>query len=174
MAGLNQKRRLFLSTTRFQDAGGPNGSGGEPTRRLPRVSPLIMKIITIIKIIETNGRLVSIILNHTLRPPLCGIQLQSCIHLTQEIARGRRGVNTEIDTQSNSRQRMWKLTCETLHESVSKLSRMAFCRVTPVKHKHMLFPPACSSPLITEDLQGSWPGRYMRNCLYLTTVCPVP
>ncbi len=23
---------------------------------------------------------------------------------------------------------------------------------TPIKHKHMLFPPACSSPLITEDL----------------------
>ncbi len=70
MAGWNQKRRLFLSTTRFQDAGGPNGSGGEPTHRLQRVSPLIMKIITIIKIIETNGRLVSIILNHTLRHPL--------------------------------------------------------------------------------------------------------
>jgi hypothetical protein len=66
MAGSNQKRRLFLSTTRFQDAGGPNGNY---TRRLQRVSPFIMKIITIIKIIETNGRLVSIILNHTLRPP---------------------------------------------------------------------------------------------------------
>ncbi len=26
----------------------------------------------------------------------------------------------------------------------------------------MLFPPACSSPFITEDLPGSWPGRYMR------------
>jgi hypothetical protein len=33
---------------------------------------------------------------------------------------------------------------------------------TPVKHKHMLFPPACSSPLIAEDLPGSWPGRYMK------------
>jgi hypothetical protein len=33
---------------------------------------------------------------------------------------------------------------------------------TPVKHKHMLFPPACSSPLITEDLPGSRPGRYTR------------
>jgi hypothetical protein len=32
----------------------------------------------------------------------------------------------------------------------------------PVKHKHVLFPPACSSPLITEALPGSWPGRYMR------------
>ncbi len=27
---------------------------------------------------------------------------------------------------------------------------------TPVKHKHMLFPPACSSPLITETMPGSW------------------
>jgi hypothetical protein len=25
----------------------------------------------------------------------------------------------------------------------------------------MLFPPACSSPLITEDLPGSWAGQYM-------------
>jgi hypothetical protein len=25
---------------------------------------------------------------------------------------------------------------------------------TPVRHKHMLFPPACISPLITEDLPG--------------------
>jgi hypothetical protein len=83
MAGLNQKRRLFLSTTRFQDAGGPNGSGEELyTAITASPHPLIMKIITIIKIIETNGRLVSIILNHTLRHPLCGIQLQSCIHLT--------------------------------------------------------------------------------------------
>jgi hypothetical protein len=32
---------------------------------------------------------------------------------------------------------------------------------SPVKHKHMLFPPACSSLLITEDLWDSWPGRYM-------------
>ncbi len=44
----------------------------------------------------------------------------------------------------------------------------------------MLFPPAWSSPLITEDLPGSWPGWYMRtdspllNSLYSTTVCPVP
>ncbi len=27
---------------------------------------------------------------------------------------------------------------------------------TPVKHKHILFPPACSSPLITKALPGSW------------------
>jgi hypothetical protein len=40
---------------------------------------------------------------------------------------------------------------------------------TPVKHKHMLLPPACSSPLITEDLPGSWPGQYMRNEQPLTT-----
>ncbi len=32
---------------------------------------------------------------------------------------------------------------------------------TPVEHKNMLFPPACSSPLITEDRPGSWPGQYM-------------
>ncbi len=33
---------------------------------------------------------------------------------------------------------------------------------TPVKYKNMLFPSACSSPLVTEDLSGIWPGRYMR------------
>ncbi len=33
---------------------------------------------------------------------------------------------------------------------------------TPVKHKHILFLSACSSPLITEALPGSWPGQYMR------------
>jgi hypothetical protein len=33
---------------------------------------------------------------------------------------------------------------------------------TPVKHKHMLFHTASSSQLITEDLPGSWQGRYMR------------
>jgi len=53
-------------------------------------------------------------------------------------------------------------------------------KCTPVKHKHMLLPSACSSPLITEDLPGSWPGQYMRmdspqqHSLYCTTVCPVP
>jgi hypothetical protein len=42
-----------------------------------------------------------------------------------------------------------------------------------------LFPPACSSPLITETLPGSWPGRYMRmdwtapNST-VCTVCTVP
>ena len=33
---------------------------------------------------------------------------------------------------------------------------------TPVKHKQILFPPACSSPLITKALPGSWLGRYKR------------
>jgi hypothetical protein len=50
---------------------------------------------------------------------------------------------------------------------------------TPVKHKQMLFPPACSSPLITEDLLGSWAGRYIRmgmdspeqHSLYSSTAC---
>jgi hypothetical protein len=59
---------------------------------------------------------------------------------------------------------------------LSKLSRVAFWgghRSTPVKYKHMLFPPACSSPLITEDLPGSWPGRYMRIDIK-NTVCMVP
>jgi hypothetical protein len=45
------------------------------------------------------------------------------------------------------------------------LFRVAFWGVhkcTPVKYKHMIFPPACSSPHIIKDLLGSWPGRYMR------------
>ncbi len=51
------------------------------------------------------------------------------------------------------------------------LSRVAFWvggrggggnKSTPVKHKHVLLPPACSSLLLTEALPGSWPGRYMR------------
>ncbi len=47
---------------------------------------------------------------------------------------------------------------------------------TPVKYKHMLFPPVCSSPLITEDLLGSWQGLYMRmdSPLKYKTVCTVP
>jgi len=36
---------------------------------------------------------------------------------------------------------------------------------TPVKHKHVLFPPACNSPLITEDL----PGMPCRWCLLSIT-----
>ncbi len=35
-------------------------------------------------------------------------------------------------------------------------------KCSPVKHKHMLLPPACSFPLIIEDLPGSRPDRYMR------------
>ncbi len=34
---------------------------------------------------------------------------------------------------------------------------------TPAKHRHLLFPPSTQlppPPLITEDLPGSWPGRY--------------
>jgi hypothetical protein len=33
---------------------------------------------------------------------------------------------------------------------------------TPVKNKHILFPPGCSYPLINEALPGSWLVRYMR------------
>jgi hypothetical protein len=51
-------------------------------------------------------------------------------------------------------------------ESVRMLSRVAFWgghKSIPVKHnKLVLFPPACSFPLITEALSGIWPGRYMR------------
>ncbi len=36
----------------------------------------------------------------------------------------------------------------TYDENVRKLSRVP----STIKHKHMLFPPACSSPLITKDL----------------------
>ncbi len=36
------------------------------------------------------------------------------------------------------------------------------CKSTPSKHKLFLFPPACSSQLITEDLPGSLAGWYMR------------
>ncbi len=47
------------------------------------------------------------------------------------------------------------------------LSRVAFWeghKSTLFKHKHMLFPTACTYPLtcITEDLLGRWPLRYMR------------
>ncbi len=35
-------------------------------------------------------------------------------------------------------------------------------------------PPACSSPLINEELQGSRPGRYMRMGSSNNTVCAVP
>jgi hypothetical protein len=51
------------------------------------------------------------------------------------------------------------------HEDVHKLAWVALWgghKSTPVKHKHMLFSPACSCPLIIEDLLGSWPGQYMR------------
>jgi hypothetical protein len=41
---------------------------------------------------------------------------------------------------------------------------------SPVKHKHMLFPPACSSPLITEDQPGSWPGWYIGQALTIQYV----
>ncbi len=34
---------------------------------------------------------------------------------------------------------------------------------TPVRHKHMLSPPACSSPLIIEDLPGQATGRARPN-----------
>jgi hypothetical protein len=34
------------------------------------------------------------------------------------------------------------------------------CKSTPVKHKHILLPPACNYPLLTEALHGSWPGRF--------------
>jgi hypothetical protein len=45
---------------------------------------------------------------------------------------------------------------------------------TSVKHIHMLFPPACSFPLITEDLPGCWPGRYMGMDSPNNTVWTVP
>ncbi len=41
-----------------------------------------------------------------------------------------------------------------------------------VKHKHMLFPPSLQLPTymyITEDLPGSWLGRYMKMDKPLTT-----
>ncbi len=51
---------------------------------------------------------------------------------------------------------------DTNHESVRLLSRAAFWgggghKSAPVTHKHMLCPPAFSSPLVNEDLLG--PGR---------------
>ncbi len=45
----------------------------------------------------------------------------------------------------------------------------------PVKHKHMQFPPACSSPLITEDLLGSSGWASTWECTApKKTVCTVP
>ncbi len=64
-----------------------------------------------------------------------------------------------------------------MQESVHKLSRVAFWghTSTPVKHKHMLFPPACSSSLINEDLPSSWPGQYMKtDSPEQCTVCTAP
>jgi hypothetical protein len=52
-------------------------------------------------------------------------------------------------------------------ESVRKLSTsglLANHKSTSVKHKHRLFPTACSSTLITEALPGSWLDRHMRTC----------
>ncbi len=87
-------------------------------------------------------------------------------------------MNTEIDTLSNSRQRILKFRRETSMEYESRECMQAVQggllgghKSTPVKHKHMLFSPACSSPLITEDLAGSWPGQYMRMD---NIVCTVP
>jgi hypothetical protein len=51
---------------------------------------------------------------------------------------------------------------ESVYASCPGRGRLGDPESTPVKHKHMLFPPACSSLLITEDLPDSWPGRYMR------------
>ncbi len=70
----------------------------------------------------------------------------------------------------NSRQRMLTFSWETSIGCVSRKCTQAVQggflgghKSTPVKHKHMPFPPACSSPLITKDLPGScWTGRYMR------------
>ncbi len=92
---------------------------------------------------------------------------------------------TQIDTSSNNRQKMLKFRCETL---IGKESQKCLQAVqgghqgghqsTLVKYRHMPIPPACSSPLKTEDLLGSWPGRYMRmdstqqHSLYGITVSP--
>ncbi len=76
---------------------------------------------------------------------------------------------TEADTLSNIRQRRLKFRCETLIEYESQKCKQAVQggllgghRSTSVKHKHILFPPACSSSHITEALPSSWPGQNMR------------
>jgi hypothetical protein len=63
------------------------------------------------------------------------------------------------------------------HENGRNLSMVAFWgghKSTPVKYKHMLFPPACSA-LINEDLPGSWQCLYMKLDSPLQhRVCTVP
>jgi hypothetical protein len=80
---------------------------------------------------------------------------------------------------------MLKFRCETLIGKESQKCLQAVQgghqgshKSTLVKYRHMPIPPACSSPLKTEDLLGSWPGRYMRmdstqqHSLYGITVSP--
>jgi hypothetical protein len=65
---------------------------------------------------------------------------------------------------------MLKFRCDTSigYES-RKGTRVVQCgfwgghKSTLVKHKYMLFPPACIFPLITEDLPGNWPGPVHEN-----------
>ncbi len=59
---------------------------------------------------------------------------------------------------------------------IHKLSRVAFWGVIRALQSHInicYYPPACSSPRITEGLSGSWPCRYMRMDSPNNTVCTI-
>jgi hypothetical protein len=62
----------------------------------------------------------------------------------------------EIHTQSSSRQRNLKLrkVRDVDGYKLRKCGLLGGQKSAPVRHKHVLFPPACISPLITEDLLG--------------------
>jgi hypothetical protein len=75
---------------------------------------------------------------------------------------------------------MLKFRCKTLIGYEPRKSKQADQggllrdhKSTPVKHKHMPSPPACSSPRITEDLPGSWPVHEKMDSSN-NSVCTVP
>ncbi len=79
--------------------------------------------------------------------------------------------NTDIPTVKQ--QQTEKIETEVRDVEMIRITKVYACcpgwtsgdhKSTPVKqkHKHILFPPACSSPLLTEALPVSWPGLYLR------------
>jgi hypothetical protein len=90
MAGSDQKRRLLLSTTRFQDAGGPNGNYTPITGSLP---PYYENYYNN----KNNRNEWSAGFHHFepyFAPPLSAVYGYNHVDCTFNIG----GVNTEIDT----------------------------------------------------------------------------